>query len=217
MNSKYIMKAGLFAVTSMIAQSTQAVDAVANPPAPTPAMAAVVKPLPPKLVAIASVAATPANQNAASNSVLYRKLDELRSENAILTESLKNAELRSKISTAGVNPTGQFNPTPGGTKGFPDSTFPGSSAPLSAQVQMVSGSGNNLTALISLSSGGSVPARVGSNIYGLGVVKSISLNEVVVASKNQTLSLPFANDSSSAPGGAGIPSGMPGMMPGGPR
>jgi hypothetical protein len=87
----------------------------------------------------------------------------------------------------------------------------------------VSGSENKLTALISLSNGGRVTVRVGSNIAGVGVVKSISKDEVMVASKTQIISLPFALDAAGSSGGTGIPampqmSPMPqGMIPGGVR
>lgn len=203
MNSKYIIQAAVTAL--MIGQSAQAADAVAKPAA-TPAVAP-------------SVAATPANQNAG----LYRQLDELRSQNAILTETLKNAKLKNDISSVGTNPIGQPGLTLGGPSSYQGSAQSGVSAPLSAQVQMVSGSENKLTALISLSNGGRLTVRVGSNIAGVGVVKSISKDEVMVASKTQIISLPFALDASGASGGTGIPS-MPqmspmpqGMIPGGAR
>lgn len=207
MNSKYIIQAAVTAL--MIGQSAQAADAVAKP-ASTPAVAP-------------SVAATPANPNAG----LYRQLDELRSQNAILTETLKNAKLKNDISSVGTNPVGQPGMTLGGPSSYQgsaqSSAQSGATAPLSAQVQMVSGSENKLTALISLSNGGRMTVRVGSNIAGVGVVKSISKDEVMVVSKTQIISLPFALDAAGASGGTGIPaipqmSPMPqGMMPGGVR
>jgi type IV pilus biogenesis protein PilP len=204
MNSKYIIQAAVTAL--MIAQNAQAADAVVKTQAATP-------------VAAPSVAATPANPNAG----LYRQLDELRSQNAILTETLKNAKLKNDISNVGTNPISQPGMTLGGPLSYQGSAQSGASAPLSGQVQMVSGSENKLTALISLSNGGRVTVRVGSNIAGVGVVKSISKDEVMVASKTQIISLPFALDAAGSSGGTGIPampqmSPMPqGMIPGGVR
>lgn len=156
-------------------------------------------------------APTPGSQGADSNVSLYRQLDALRSQNATLTEALKNAELKNKLNNVDKNPTMVPSLTPGSISG---NAYLESSASLPL-VQMVSGSGKNLTALISLSNGGRVTARVGSNIPGLGVVKSISLNEVAVENKKQTIILPFASDSAGSPGGSAIPS-LP-MMPGGAR
>lgn len=201
MNSKYIIQAAVTVL--IIAQNAQAADAVVKPAA-TPAVAP-------------SVAATPANAG------LYRQLDELRSQNAILTETLKNAKLKNDISSVGTNPISQPGMTQGGPSSYQGSAQSGAAAPLSAQVQMVSGSENKLIALISLSNGGRVTVRVGSNIAGVGVVKSISKDEVMVANKTQIISLPFALDAAGASGGTGMPS-MPqmspmpqGMMPGGVR
>lgn len=205
MNSKHIINACVLTASALVvAQSAQAGEAAVKHMAPTPVVTALVE-------------AAPVNANAGSSSALYRQLDELRSQNAILSESLKNAKLKNEISSVGKNSPGQLSLTPGGTAGFPGNALPGPSAPLSAQVQMVSGSGSNLTTQISLPNGGSVTARVGSNIPGLGVVKSISMNEVVVVSKSQTIILPFASDSSGVPGGAVMSPMMPGTMPGGAR
>lgn len=197
MNSKFIVKIGVVVASLMIVQNAQAAVGIITK-LPTP---------------------TPTSQNASSNISLYRQLDELRSQNAVLTESLKNAELMNKISNVGKKPAEQISPAPGNFSGMPNNAYPvSSSAPLSGQVQMVSGSGKNLSALISLQNGGRVTARVGSNISGLGVVKSISLNEVVVANKTQTFILPFATDTfASTPSGSPSSSMMPGMMPGGLR
>lgn len=189
MKSKNRIQAGAVVMAAlMVALSAQAVGADAKPAAPAPV-----------------------SQGTGSDVALYHQLDVLRSQNAVLTESLKNAEMRNKVNNV---TTMVPSLTPGGAPSMSGNAYPDSSASLSL-VQMVSGSGKNLTALISLPNGGRVTARVGSNIPGLGVVKSISLNEVAVENKKQTLILPFASDSSSATGGAGVPS-LP-MMPGGVR
>lgn len=191
MDSKYGIKAGFFAMTMLIsAQYAQAVDA----------------------------GSTPVKTSPGQNVALYGQLDELRSQNAVLTETLKNAELKSKLNSgAGINGSGQTSQNPGSNMAYTGSAIPTSVAPISAQVQMVSGTGNNLLALISLSNGGRINAQIGSNISGIGVVKSISINEVVVVSKTQTISLPFASETSSAPAGFSLPPMPQGMMPNGPR
>jgi type IV pilus biogenesis protein PilP len=152
----------------------------------------------------------------------YGQLDALRSQNAVLAETLKNTELRNKISGVDKTSTGQPGPNPGGTTGVQSSSYPSSFASPSALVQMVSGIESKMTAQISLPDGSPVNVRVGSNIAGLGIVKSISMNEVMIADKKRIFSLPFASDSSSAlgVGGMRVPSMSPlppGMMPGGVR
>lgn len=197
MKSKTIIQAGAFALTAlMMAQSAQAADAVANPLAPTSTELASVKPQAPKPVVAAApvVISTPASMSTVPSIALYRQLDELRSKNALLAESLKNVELKNKIGNVGISPTGQANPNPTGVNGFPSNMAPATAAPLSVQVQMVSASEGQYTALISLSTGGRVKARVGSKLAGLGVVKSISLDEVLLTNKTETISLPFATD-----------------------
>ena len=200
MKSKTIIQAGAFALAALVmVQSAQSADAVANPLAPTSTEIAAVKPSAPKLAATPQVVvSTPASLSTVPSIGLYRQLDDLRSQNALLTESLKNAKLKNEISNVGTIPTGQPNPNPigaTGVNGFPGNMTPATAAPLSAQVQMVSASDGQYTALISLPTGGHVNARVGRNIAGLGVVKSISLNEVLLTNKSETISLPFANDS----------------------
>lgn len=137
----------------------------------------------------AGAPATPASSNA-----LYRQFDELRSQNAILAETLRNAKLKSEILAIGSNVPAQQNATLGGVPGPTASPI---------QVEMVSGSGTQLVALIMLPTGGRVNARVGTNVPGLGVVKSITRNEVLVSNKAETLSLPFARDNSGGPTGTG--------------
>lgn len=164
---------------------------------------------------VATVAAVSAKAD--QNVGLYHQLDALRSQNAILKEALTNTELRNKISSADKNPSGQAGqpgPISNGTPDFQNSGFQGTLSTSSAQVQMVSGMGNNLTAIISLSNGSRVNARVGSNISGVGLVKSISLNEVIVIDKKQTIVLPFARDFTSVSDTTGMRvQSMPQMPP----
>lgn len=200
MKSKPILQASVVALTAlMMAKSAQSADTVANPLAPTVAEVASVKPMAPKPVVAAPVAvSTPATVSTVPSIGLYRQLDDLRSQNALLAESLKNVELKNKIGNVGTNAAVQPNLNPLGTpgQGFPPGMNPAvSGQPPTAQVHMVSASEGEYTALISLPTGGHVNARVGRTISGLGVVKSISLNEVLITNKTQTTSLPFANDS----------------------
>jgi type IV pilus biogenesis protein PilP len=132
---------------------------------------------------------------------LYRQLDELRSQNAILVEALKNKELQGKIddlNAQGVGPSKGVELKSTGEQGLP-------------QVQMVSGSAGRLTALISLPDGGRVTARVGARVPHVGVVRSISANEVIVDGQNGTIVLPFAGDAPLA--ATGQPRQMPPMHP----
>lgn len=196
MNSSQMIKASLLATSLLIAQTVWATDI-------SPA-----KPIIPNLSASSAVVtaptAKPVIHNTNPNNALYRQLDELRSQNAILTESLKNLELKNKISNLGSNPAGQLALASGSN---------GKTLSLSGQVQQVSGSGNNLKAIILLSNGTRVTTQTGTHIYGLGVVKSISLNEVNITSKTQVISLPFVGDTLTTPGSSpGIPEGMPGVM-----
>lgn len=176
-------------------------QAESNPLALTPDEVVVTKPVPPKVATTAAVQAptmaappTPPAPSPSPTTTMnpsFRQLDELRSQNAILAELVKGAELKSKLSGQGP------------TLGQPGGASVVTSAPAFAQVQMVSGMEDDLSALISLPSGASVTARVGDNVPGEGVVKSIARRKVVVANKSQIYSLPFAKDAlGSSMGGA---------------
>ncbi len=134
---------------------------------------------------------------------LYKQLDALRSENALLTESLKNAELNRKLNEAQLT---------AGQSGLNGITWPSSTA----QVLMVSGLGKKLTALISLANGGRINVSVNDKIPGLGVVQLISINEVLITAKRQIISLPFATDSTGHEDkvlGGSYPSSLSSAMP----
>ena len=159
----------------------------------------------------------------------YGQLDALNAHNAILNAVLKNLELKKKITDArnGVDTStpgqrvqaSEFNPSIRGAgptvRAAPSIQMP------SAQVQMVSGVGRQLTAIIALPNGSHMNVREGATIPGLGVVKSISVNEVIVQDKKQVISLPFASDTAGTPGlygmtGAGsVGMPMPSPMPAG--
>ena len=136
------------------------------------------------------------SQNEGSKDLLYRQLVELRSQNALLSEQVKNAELKSKVN----GPDKGQGKTVSLDQNLPimpaTSSGGAQDAPATARVQMVSGFGGNLTALLQLPNGNRVTVRVGSNVPGLGTVKSISLDDVEVENKKETIVLPFAAEAS---------------------
>ncbi|WP_394475137.1 type IV pilus biogenesis protein PilP [Ralstonia mannitolilytica] len=103
-----------------------------------------------------------------TTSETFRQLDELRTRNAVLAELVKEAEQKAKLS----NQSG--------------GTAPGSSAvniTRAVQVLAIYGLDDKLTAVVSLSNGSTMKAHEGSPIPGVGKVKSISRDEVLVATK----------------------------------
>jgi type IV pilus biogenesis protein PilP len=155
----------------------------------------------------------------------YGQLDELRSQNALLAEALKNAELKSKLK-AGVPAslsTAGAPAFPGGSVLPPAAPFPSAPAAsaalsvpavASAEVQMVSSDRDNrLVALLSLQNGRQVKVRVGSTIPGIGTVQSISVDEVVVRPpKGEAISLPFGSEPIALPAQNSGQTPMPSMM-----
>ncbi|HJV75121.1 MAG TPA: type IV pilus biogenesis protein PilP [Noviherbaspirillum sp.] len=139
----------------------------------------------------------------------FRQLDELRSQNALLAEAVKNAELRHKLeinggnnSLTGQNPAGaaygkNSGMTPNGQNPGGNSNGQNLRVPGTATVLLVSSNLNQLSALVATMDGGRVKAKVGTNIPGVGVVQSISANEVIVASGKELISLPFAAEAGS--------------------
>lgn len=109
-----------------------------------------------------------------TTSETYRQLDKLRTHNAVLAEMVKEAEQTAKLSSQS-----------GG--GVPGS----SSVNISRTVQVLAiyGLDDKLTAVVSLSNGSTMKAHEGSPIPGVGKVKSISRDEVIVATKTGTRSL----------------------------
>lgn len=123
----------------------------------------------------------------------YQELDALRSQNAVLTEAVKNAELKCRLSNGGKDCSS--------TQMVPNQNLSITSVgavptrQASAQVELVSGFGNQKTALISVPGRGNVKAQVGKKIAGLGTIKSITVHEVIVEQGGKTVSLPFAEES----------------------
>ncbi|MCC7005945.1 MAG: type IV pilus biogenesis protein PilP [Ottowia sp.] len=123
----------------------------------------------------------------------YQELDALRSQNAVLTEAVKNAELKCRLNNGGkdcasaqIAPTQNLSVPPWGATPLRSS---------SPQVELVSGFDNKKTAIISVPGSGNIRAHVGKKIAGLGTVKSISVHEVTVEQGGKIISLPFAEES----------------------
>ena len=161
----------------------------------------------------------------------FGQLDALRSQNALLAEELKNAELKSKIKGGGAGlatpaggsafpgmgmqpPAAPFQGAPAAPapKATPEPSLP---ARASADVQMVSSDRDGrLVALLSLQDGRQVKARVGSTIPSVGTVQRISVDEVVVSTpKGKTVSLLFSSEPTTlpAPNTSATPMPMMGM------
>lgn len=123
----------------------------------------------------------------------YQELDALRSQNAVLTEAVKNAELKCRLNNGGKDcASAQLAPNqnlsaPAWGAVSVTSTFP--------QVELVSGVDNKKTAIIFVPGSGRIKAHVGKKVAGLGTVKSISVHEVTVEQSGKTISLPFAEES----------------------
>ncbi|HEY0843441.1 type IV pilus biogenesis protein PilP [Methylotenera sp.] len=120
----------------------------------------------------------------------FSELDELRSQNALLTEKLKKAEFQSKM-----NGTGGTNVPSVGTLSTSTRVRPSKKSKditdYDARVRLVSGIGSNLSATIVFSDGSKSIARAGSRIDGLGTVRSINTNEVIVTSGKESYAIPF--------------------------
>lgn len=154
----------------------------------------------------------------------FGQLDELRSQNAMLEASIKNADLKSKLvggkAAPGPGPSIPLSASQAPTPAMSDAAA--ASLASTAEITMVaSDADGRLVAVLALPNGRKVKARVGMDIAGLGVIKSISIDEVVaVGKKGKLITLPFASDPTTnigmgAPTGPVlIPGPMPGAMPG---
>lgn len=118
-------------------------------------------------------------------SATYGQLDALRTENAILTEQLKNQKLKKTLAEESQQPT---------VRSISQASSKGgqATADRGARVHFVGGTGQNLTATVQLSDGSRVVIRSGQKIAGLGLVKSIKVDEVLVQSGKDTYQVPFA-------------------------
>lgn len=143
---------------------------------------------------------TPPVQSVASTTVgTQGQLDALNAENALLQVELKNLELKEKIKNGGketgsTSATTSILPTGSGKSSFYDD-MP------DAKVVLVSGEPGRAIATI-IVNGATVKAGAGKFIRGLGMVKSVSLDEVIIQTKKTEFALPFVADTLSAPSGA---------------
>lgn len=160
------------------------------------------------LVLSASFNATAADvdQGSVSN---FGQLDALRSQNAILDAKVKNAELQRKLDQGGgttipvqqsVLPVAGQRSTPRTQNTYIDR---------SARVELVSGIGSNFSAKVVLGDGSSSVVKTGTKLPGLGVVKSISANEVITQMGKETYSIPFAQENPNNFGTASFSPPMP--------
>lgn len=193
MKNKLIFLTGLIAVVAQLAHADQLPDPLGSPdsakvakpapvaaaapvaPATQPATAPANAPTPRPLAAPAATVPTEQQIATRANVLTFRQLDELRSQNAVLAEMVKAAELKAKLAGQGASP-GVAN------------TGSASAAP---QVVSVFGLDGKLTAVLNMGNGATVKAREGINIPGVGHVKSITRDEVVVMTKQGPVTLGF--------------------------
>jgi len=154
----------------------------------------------------------------------FGQLDELRSQNAMLEASIKNAELRSKLAggkssaVPAQGPAALLSPAPTQPASAPSAAMvetSGTLSSVSAEVVMVaSDADGRLVAVLALQNGRKVKARVGMDIPGVGVIKTITIDEVVaVGKKGKLVGVPFASEPTISFGAGATPSQpMPGLQ-----
>ncbi|MBU3640980.1 type IV pilus biogenesis protein PilP [Polynucleobacter sp. Fuers-14] len=120
-------------------------------------------------------------------------LEKMRSENAMLAEQLKNAELKEKITKVG------------GVPGIPGTTNPNAAQTTGAthaaggpRVLMIAGGENNYRANVLMPNGQTITASVGTVIDGYGVVSAITPNEVLFGSGKAKRSIPLVGNSANS-------------------
>lgn len=120
-------------------------------------------------------------------------LEKMRSENAMLAEQLKNAELKEKITKVGGVPgiPGTTNTNPAPSTGATHS----SGGP---RVLMIAGGENNYRANVLMPNGQTITASVGTAIAGYGAVSAITPNEVLFGSGKAKRSLPLVGNSANS-------------------
>ena len=141
----------------------------------------------------------------ASDVANLRELDALHSQIALLKAQLEIAKLKQGITDAG-KPGGAGSAMTGG--GFPQQ-FSGMPAPMNSsrnarlpEVLSISGSGGNLSALLSMPDGGEMLVRPGMKIAGDMAVRGITANGVEVSGRHGLEGLPFASGQGSSGQGA---------------
>lgn len=153
----------------------------------------------------------PANAAPAPRILGTEELDALRTQNALLAEQVKAYEMKNKmglivpdIDRAGPIPLSASQSAPGTAR---------SGTGRGAFVTMVAGQKDRgLVATIQTQDGGIIAVRTGDNLPGLGRIKSIETNRVIVESGKSGISIPFAAEPTSAAIQGGQ-STLPAMMP----
>ena len=102
----------------------------------------------------------------------FADLEKLRSENAMLAEQLKNAELKNKITAQGGSSSFSGSGVAGQAGGSSNK------APSGPRVVMIAGGESNYRANILLSNGQSITASLGTSVPGFGVVSAITPDAV---------------------------------------
>lgn len=131
--------------------------------------------------------AFPRDANVTSDVATQHQLDVLNAENALLTVQLKNMELKRKIKNGGQ----EALLTPNNHQAVPFSSAS------QTQVLLVTGEPGRAVATLELN-GAQVQVQAGQVIAGLGTVKAVGLNQVLVQGQHALFSVPFAIDSTSA-------------------
>lgn len=159
---------------------------------------------------VASVEAASVEAASASAPVVVgtqAQLDKLNAENALLTIQLKNVELKRKIHDDGVSSTLTIPRLPGGSK---SSEYMSMS---DAKVVLVSGTPGHAIATLEIN-GAMIKVVQGKVISGLGIVKSISIEEVIIRTRHGEYTLPFVAENVSASTGTDLNgSSLPALPP----
>lgn len=168
--------------------------ATPSAPLPAPAAAPVAAPMPAQPQSAAVQAVTPMAFErpiySQTTGATFRQLDQLRTQNALLAEKVKAAELQAKLSNQGnSNSNSNSNGMGAGVGGVSAASTVGQRG---VQILSIYGLDDKLTAVVTHGNGNTSKVHEGSTIPGLGKVKSVSRDEVIVATKTGTISLEMA-------------------------
>lgn len=124
----------------------------------------------------------------------FADLEKLRSENAMLAEQLKNAELKSKINAQG----GSSHIGGAGAPSVGNDAAVASKTPSAPKVVMIAGAEGSYRANILLPNGQNITASTGSTVPGYGVVSDITPNAVQFGSAKAKRLLPLVTSGANA-------------------
>lgn len=123
----------------------------------------------------------------------FADLEKLRSENALLAEQLKNAELKSKINAQGGSSTFIGSTSLGGRDNASTRNTPNT-----PKVVMIAGAEGNYRANILLPDGQSITGSIGATVPGVGTISLITPNAVQFGSGKSRRSLPLITSGANA-------------------